>query len=131
MKRLVYVFGVLLFFWSNSYAQPSLSPLAPSLIKINDIQIVGNRYVSKNRITQAISLTKGESYYSPFIQREIGLSIRELYELGWFSDIKVSSKGFGNSVDLIYEVKLFPIIAEVRYEGITFLVRQIFEETIC
>ncbi len=110
-------FGIILFslfISSFLYAQPSLTP---TLVPVIELVVEGYKHISSERILQAISIVKNKSYLVPVLKREIGLSIKNIYALGWFSNVSAVSENQFNGIKLTFKVDLSPVIESIEYTG--------------
>ncbi|MCP4600568.1 MAG: outer membrane protein assembly factor BamA [Proteobacteria bacterium] len=81
--------------------------------KILEIEVEGNRRVSADDIRVNIGTRQGMIYDGD----RIGRDIRSLYDLGFFSDIKVSASSTKKGIVLTFVVEEKPAINEIIYEG--------------
>lgn len=83
-------------------------------LRISKVNIEGNQTARKEMIRSLISIKVGDQYNSLAISE----SITAIYELGYFSEIKVDvSKEKGDYVSITFECKELPIIKKIKYEG--------------
>ena len=81
---------------------------------IKDIVISGQAKVEKAAITTIIGSKKGTELDPEIVQEDIVA----LYELGYFSDIRVYKESVAGGVRLIIELVEKPAIMEINYEGL-------------
>ncbi len=81
---------------------------------IYEIRVVGTKAVSRELVTSTISLRIGD----PLDPEEVAKSIKQLYKMKVFSDIRFLSEPYNNGVNLIIEVKENPVLSFIEYEGI-------------
>jgi len=91
----------------------SLSSVAAGLT-IKDIVISGQAKVEKAAITTIIGSKKGTELDPEIVQEDIVA----LYELGYFSDIRVYKENVVGGVRLILQLVEKPAIMEINYEGL-------------
>ncbi|MDJ0762908.1 MAG: outer membrane protein assembly factor BamA [Myxococcota bacterium] len=80
---------------------------------VKEIDISGNRRVSSDDIRVNIGTRPGMAYDPNRVARDI----QSLYDLGFFSDIRVNAKLTGDEIFLDYTVKEKPAVNEVILEG--------------
>lgn len=83
---------------------------------VEKIEVDGNRRVGSDDIRANIGTRKGMRFNAPRVSRDI----RSLYDLGFFSDIKVYAQvpdEDAQAVVLIYQVKEKAAVSEVKLEG--------------
>lgn len=81
--------------------------------KITAVEIRGNKRVSTITILGNLKLKSGDMYASNLLQDEV----KRLYELGYFSDIEVSTEDYQEGVKVIFDVKEKEVIKELIIEG--------------
>lgn len=82
-------------------------------VKVTAIEIKGNKRVSTITILGNIKLKVGDVFSSRLIQDEV----RRLYEMGYFSDIEVSTEDYQDGVKVIFQVKEREAIKKLNLEG--------------
>ena len=88
-------------------------PIVPSGPVISEIVVRGNAKVESDAIIALLKSRKGE----PLKKESTTGDIRALYELGYFSDVRLYSKPMGSGVQLIVEVKEKPAITAIAILG--------------
>ncbi|MCK4371804.1 MAG: hypothetical protein KAW61_01600, partial [candidate division Zixibacteria bacterium] len=78
-----------------------------------DIEVVGNRAASKSLILGVSSLEKGET----LVASEVSETIRRLYGLGIFSDVRVDAEPVTGGLKLYIVVKELPKLTDIEFEG--------------
>ena len=78
-----------------------------------DIEVVGNRAASKSLILGVSSLEKGET----LVASEVSETIRRLYGLGIFSDVRVDAEPATGGLKLYIVVKELPKLTDIEFEG--------------
>ena len=78
-----------------------------------DIEVVGNRAASKSLILGVSSLEKGET----LVASEVSETIRRLYGLGIFSDVRVDAEPVTGGLKLFIVVKELPKLTGLEFEG--------------
>ena len=81
--------------------------------KVIDIKIRGNLKVEKGAILSTLETQKG----GKFSQKSLRNDIKNLYDLGYFSDIQVYQKRRDGGVVLVFDVKEKPAIVAIKFEG--------------
>ncbi|MBI2602789.1 MAG: outer membrane protein assembly factor BamA [Deltaproteobacteria bacterium] len=103
-------------FWSiTAYAQ-----------RITDIRVEGNAKVESEAILNTVSSRKGEEINRLTIANDI----RELYKLGYFSDIRFLSVDSGDGFILKIKVVEKPAIINIRFEGMNEVKEDDFKDTL-
>ncbi|PID28455.1 MAG: outer membrane protein assembly factor BamA [Candidatus Cloacimonadota bacterium] len=80
---------------------------------IFDIRIEGNQRIDKNLIKNILTLHIGET---GTVDR-VSESIKKLYQLGVFSDVKVFEEPSNSGIALIFKVKEYPTVRKVEFKG--------------
>lgn len=80
---------------------------------IKEIVIKGNRKIEKDAILAKVQSKVGGPY-SPEMLRE---DVTQIFQLGYFFDIKVDVQGTGSQIVLTYDVVEKPSMVEIAYEG--------------
>lgn len=95
-------------------------------VTIEDVHITGNRRIPESTIQIWISTRKGDPYNPTAIDRDI----RALYAQGHFADVKVYVEDGPKGGKIVtFEVKEWPLILEIKYDGLKSLeVSKILEE---
>lgn len=78
-----------------------------------DIEVVGNRAASKSLILGVSSLEKGKT----LVASEVSETIRRLYGLGIFSDVRVDAEPATGGLKLFIVVKELPKLTGIEFEG--------------
>ncbi len=87
--------------------------LAQKTYKFGEVEIQGNRRVELSTIRSVLSVKAGEAVSL----KDIDQDIRSIYRLGRFKDVSASvEKRDGTSI-LIYRVKEWPLVREVKFSG--------------
>jgi len=82
--------------------------------KITDIQIYGNESVATSTIFSVIKTQIGDKY-DPI---KVDNDLKAIYNLGYFSDIKVDLKKEEKGVKLVFMVKEKLTVSKIKFEGI-------------
>ncbi len=77
------------------------------------IEIEGNRRVDRNTILFRLETKEGE----PFSIYKIRQDVKNLYETGFFDDVKVDVEPFEGGVKVTYIVKERPVVTRIRIAG--------------
>ncbi|CAO5676103.1 MAG: Outer membrane protein assembly factor BamA [Holosporales bacterium] len=77
--------------------------------QLSKIQIVGNKRIEAQTIKSYLPVKEGES----FSESTADLAVRELYNTGYFVDVKVVKKGSVLSIEVLEN----PIVNQIVYEG--------------
>lgn len=92
-------------------AEPTSQANGPDLIQ--DITIRGNAKVESEAILTLLAMSKGDALNRQTVEDDI----RKLYELGYFSDVRVLKKSLDGGVQIIIEVVEKPAIISIDFEG--------------
>jgi outer membrane protein insertion porin family len=82
-------------------------------LPINEIRVEGNVFVSDTLIVQSMGLPIGGDLVTASISR----AIRNLYRMGYFSQVEVLADTIDAGVDLVVEVDENPILSDYRFEN--------------
>ncbi|MDD4222972.1 MAG: outer membrane protein assembly factor BamA [Candidatus Cloacimonetes bacterium] len=93
---------------------------------IYEIIVRGNKAVSPQMVTTAITLRTGD----PLDPEEVARSIRQLYKMRMFSDIRMYTEPYRTGVNLIIEVVENPVLAFIEYEGMKAVKKDRLDELI-
>lgn len=77
------------------------------------VEVEGNAKVETSTILQAVK-TKAGSAYS---RDQINQDLKDLYSLGFFSDIQVDKETSGGGVKIVFHVKEKPVVSRIVVEG--------------
>ena len=75
--------------------------------KVNDIQIIGNQYITEQSLRQRMNLKPGDMFDGTLMRRDIGELVYGYGELGYiYADVepKTVMRDESNVVDLVYEI---------------------------
>ena len=100
------VFIVFLAFVSPSWAQSSEN-------RIQRIQVEGNRHIDRQAIIGTLSIQAG----NPFSQEQVREQIQNIYSMGFFEEVDVSTQLIADEVVVVFQVKEKPFTTEVVYDG--------------
>ena len=100
------VFIVFLAFGSSSWAQSSEN-------RIQRIQVEGNRHIDRQAIIGTLSIQAG----NPFSQEQVREQIQNIYSMGFFEEVDVSTQLIADEVVVVFQVKEKPFTTEVVYDG--------------
>ena len=89
------------------------STLVLSQETIKDILVRGNGKVEPDAIIALLSSKRGEALDTQKVRTDIKI----LYDLGFFSDIRIYKKPLENGINLIVQVTEKPSIVEIVFEG--------------
>jgi len=84
-----------------------------SSTEIFEIKIEGNRYVSEQKIRRVVRLKAGDRYSD----QSVSEALRRLYATKEFEDVAAFKEVMGSGVALMFRVKEFPRVDEVRFDG--------------
>ncbi len=87
--------------------------IPPSLDRIAEVQVRGNRRIEANAIRARISTQPGDS----FNQARVADDVREVYSLGFFRNVRVISEESIDGRVLIFEVEENPVVRQVSITG--------------
>ena len=93
------------------YSGPVLAQANPEIVQ--DIQIRGNAKVESEAIVTLLKTRKADPLRAVDIQEDI----RTLYELGFFSDVRVLKSPVAGGVSLIFQVVEKPAIVSIDIKG--------------
>lgn len=93
---------------------------------IYEIRVLGSDSVSPALISSALSLRTGDQLDPEAVAK----SIRQLYKMGMFSDIRISSEPYGSGVNLIVQVSENPVLAYIEYEGMKAVRKERLDELV-
>jgi outer membrane protein insertion porin family len=105
----------------------SAFPRDPAPRLIGAVEIKGNKKIESAAILQKIKSQAG-SLLSPDVVRE---DIRSVFSLGYFESVDVfEDEAQGGNVKLIFEVKEYPTISKIDYQGLDALDKDDIKEQI-
>jgi outer membrane protein insertion porin family len=81
--------------------------------RIAEVTISGNRNIDAAAIMAVIKSKAGE----PLSHEKVSQDIKEIYKLGFFSDVKAESKKGDKGVILVYSVVERPVVRDIRVIG--------------
>src|SRR5215472_13818103 len=127
LKRIVY-FAVILIgaaaCWPlGHHTDAILSLFGPSVtagnaqqeVLVEQVLIRGNRRIPETTVKIWLSTREGDVYNPAILDRDV----RALYAQGHFQDVKVFAEdGTRGGKIVTFEVKEWPLILEIRYEGL-------------
>ena len=93
---------------------------------IYDIIVRGNKAVSPQMVTTAITLRTGDLLNL----EEVARSIRQLYKMRMFSDVRISTEPYRTGVNLIVDVVENPVLAFIEYEGMKAVKKEKLDELV-
>ncbi len=91
---------------------------------IYEIRVEGVRSVSPELVTSTVSLRTGD-VLDP---EEVSKSIKQLYKMGVFADIRIVSEPYKSGVNLVIQVVENPVLAFIEYDGLKVVKRERVEE---
>ena len=91
---------------------------------IYEIRVEGTQNIADELVTSAMSLKVGEPVQAESISR----SIKNLYRMGVFSDIKIETETYRTGVNLIVTVSENPIVSSVTYQGFKAIKKEKLED---
>ena len=80
---------------------------------VSSVKVRGNQRVESSAVVSIITSKKGE----PIDRETVKNDILALYELGYFSDIRVYQNETAEGLELIYELKEKPAIIDIKFSG--------------
>ena len=110
MKSLVFLV-LLCISWA---VRSSLAQAAPPSNIVKKIEVEGNAKVESDAVLNLLGTKEGE----PLSQGKVREDIRALYDLGYFSDIRVFKEPAGSGLKLVIEVKEKPAITIIEFKGL-------------
>lgn len=93
---------------------------------IYEIIVRGNKSVSPQMVTTSITLRTGDS----LDPEEVARSIRQLYKMRMFSDIRIFTETYRTGVNLIVEVVENPVLSFIEYDGMKSVKKERLDELI-
>lgn len=93
---------------------------------IYEIIVRGNKAVSPQMVTTAITLRTGDA----LDPEEVARSIRQLYKMRMFSDIRVFTEPYRTGVNLIFQVVENPVLSFIEYDGMKAVKKERLDELI-
>jgi len=81
--------------------------------KIKDIRIEGNKRIEKQVILDNLSIRSGKE----FNLKRLNSSVKNLYQLGYFSDIRVAYEEKEGGIEITIFLDERPIIREILFDG--------------
>ena len=90
------------------------SPMLAKTLPISDIIVRGNAKVEKEAILSVLSSKKGQLFNEDTARKDI----RNLYDLGYFSNIAIFRETTNDGLRLIIEVKEKPAISDIVFRGL-------------
>ena len=106
-ETLILAFSLAVFFLSGSMAQTSPT--------IREIQIQGNEHTKTEKIKEVIKSRIGE----PLSEEIVREDMQAIYEMGFFSSLKVLKEEMTDGVRLIFQVKENEEIAQIEIKGVS------------
>ena len=80
---------------------------------ISDVLIEGNINVDEPLIRGQLTVKKGNR----FNPQDVNASIKQLYQLGLFQDVRVFGRLQGSSVEVTVSVKEYPLLDHLEFKG--------------
>jgi outer membrane protein insertion porin family len=93
---------------------------------IYEIKVSGAENIDPALVTTALSVRVGDSLDS----EDVAKSIRNLYKMGIFSDIQISSEPYRTGVNLIVTVKENPVVSSIEFIGFKSIKRERIDELV-
>ncbi len=93
---------------------------------VYDVTVIGNQNVDESLIKSASSIKIGTNYTGDDVQK----TIKNLYNLKVFEDIKIESQKKQSGVEIIIRVKEYPIVKKMTLKGNKALSSREVDETI-
>ena len=87
--------------------------IPPSLDRVAEVQVRGNRRIEANAIRARITTQPGDS----FNRVRVAEDVREIYSLGFFRNVRVLSEESIDGRVLIFEVEENPVVRQVSITG--------------
>jgi outer membrane protein insertion porin family len=101
--------------WSAPAPQAFAGGSQSQEVRVEQVTIRGNRRIPESTIKIWISTREGDPYDPSTLDRDV----RALYAQGHFQDVKVFSEdGTRGGKIVTFEVKEWPLILEIKYEGL-------------
>ncbi len=82
-------------------------------LSISSVSVEGNTYVSDSLITRTLGITAGDI----FLPSTLPQGVRDLFSLGYFTDIEVEADSTGGVVDFTIRINENPILADLEIEN--------------
>ena len=80
---------------------------------IDDIQVQGSKKIEEQAIKEKLESSVGSAINDDSVRQDI----LNLYETGFFYDVKVESKNISGKTTLVYSVVEKPSISEITFSG--------------
>lgn len=89
------------------------SPVIAAGEKISEIVVSGNRRIENTAVFNVLKVKTGDNFYEGKIDEDV----KAIYNLGYFTDVKVDKTMKGNELILTYIVTEKPVMRELLFEG--------------
>lgn len=83
------------------------------VINVKVIEVKGNKKIEESTIRAKLVIKVGDAFSPARIKEDI----KNLYKLGYFEDIKVSTEGYEGGLKLTFLVVEKPIVRDVQFDG--------------
>ncbi len=93
---------------------------------IYEVRVIGANTVSRELITSSVSLRVGDR----LDPEEVAKSIKQLYKMGMFSDIRISTEPYNNGVNLIVQVAENPVLARLDFDDLKVVSKERLDELV-
>lgn len=107
----IFVLFLLISISSVSFAAETTLP--SGYMKVTAFAVEGNKHVATEDILSAVPFRIG----SMITPNDVQESLKSIYALGYFSDVKAKTKPFEDGVELIFEVTENPILEGILIQG--------------
>ncbi len=89
------------------------SPVTAADEKISEIIVTGNRRIENTAVFNVIKVKTGDNFFEGKIDEDV----KAIYNLGYFSDVKVEKSVKDKEISLTYRVTEKPVVRELLFEG--------------
>ena len=94
-----------------SFAVLAIALSAPLALEVGSVQVTGNNFVSTDLITSVFALETGDEFNSQDLSR----GTRDLFGLGYFSDIEILADTSGGMADLVISVTENRLLSRIEF----------------
>jgi outer membrane protein insertion porin family len=82
-------------------------------VTVSSVTVEGNTYVSDSLIIRTLGISSG----NVFLSSELPQGVRELFRLGFFTDIEITADSSGGAADFVIRVSENPILSGIQIEN--------------
>ncbi|MGM0370771.1 MAG: POTRA domain-containing protein, partial [Bacillota bacterium] len=81
--------------------------------KITDIEVQGNAQIDANKVLEQVNIEVGDKIVNEKLKKDL----ESIYELGYFSNVKINFQNYQDGVRLIFQVVENPTLSKIELEG--------------